>query len=147
MSALPDPGVRFDPANTALVVTDPQNDFLSPEGVTWELVGASVTENNTVANIAALMQAAKINGYDMFVSPRETIITSPHRDQALSAEPRAYVTFHGMARPMSKDGLNAARHPQWDPRFIENRERRAPGRIELMSTKSPEEQVHAESHP
>ncbi len=31
--------------NTALLITDPQNDFLSPEGATWDLVGESVTEN------------------------------------------------------------------------------------------------------
>ena len=37
--------------DTALVITDPQNDFLSPDGVTWDLVGANVTENNTVENI------------------------------------------------------------------------------------------------
>ncbi len=45
MAGLPDPGVEIDRAHTALVITDPQNDFLSPEGVTWELVGESVTEN------------------------------------------------------------------------------------------------------
>ena len=28
---LPDPGMEFDVANTALVITDPQNDFLSPD--------------------------------------------------------------------------------------------------------------------
>ena len=33
---------------TALVIIDPQNDFLSPEGVTWGLVGDSVKANNTV---------------------------------------------------------------------------------------------------
>ncbi len=36
-----------DGEDTALVVTDPQNDFLSPGGVTWGMVGKSVTENNT----------------------------------------------------------------------------------------------------
>lgn len=30
---LPDPGLDIDPHRTALVITDPQNDFLSPEGV------------------------------------------------------------------------------------------------------------------
>ncbi len=40
---LPDPGMEIDPENTALVITDPQNDFLSPEGVTWGVVGKSVT--------------------------------------------------------------------------------------------------------
>jgi nicotinamidase-related amidase len=54
---------------TALVITDPQNDFLSPDGVTWGLVGNSVTENNTVANIGSLFQAAKASGMPVFVSP------------------------------------------------------------------------------
>lgn len=54
---------------TALVITDPQNDFLSPDGVTWGLVGASVTENSTVANIGSLLEAAKASGMPVFVSP------------------------------------------------------------------------------
>lgn len=66
---LPDPGMTIDPSNTALVITDPQNDFLSPDGVTWGVVGESVTENNTVANIDSLFSAAKTNGYEVFVSP------------------------------------------------------------------------------
>ena len=59
----------FSPKDTAVVITDPQNDFLSPEGVTWGLVGASVEENGTVANIGALLQAAKSGGFPVFVSP------------------------------------------------------------------------------
>lgn len=55
--------------DTALVITDPQNDFLSESGVTWGLVGDSVTENKTVEHIGALLAAAKSNGYDVFVSP------------------------------------------------------------------------------
>ncbi len=66
---LPDPGMSITPSNTALVITDPQNDFLSPDGVTWGVVGESVTENNTVANIESLFKAAKTNGYEVFVSP------------------------------------------------------------------------------
>lgn len=54
---------------TALVITDPQNDFLSPDGVTWDLVGKNVTENNTVANIERLLEAAKASGMPVFVSP------------------------------------------------------------------------------
>ncbi len=65
----PEPGMKFDASNTALVITDPQNDFLSPNGVTWGVVGESVTRNNTVANLDALMQAAKENGVQLFVSP------------------------------------------------------------------------------
>jgi nicotinamidase-related amidase len=54
---------------TALVVIDPQNDFLSPEGATWGLVGDSVTSNGTVGNIERLFKAAKANDYEVFVSP------------------------------------------------------------------------------
>ena len=56
-------------ANTALVITDPQNDFLSPEGVTWGLVGESVVKNNTVEHIAQLMKASKANNMPVFISP------------------------------------------------------------------------------
>jgi nicotinamidase-related amidase len=66
---LPDPGVEIVPGRTALLITDPQNDFLSPKGVTWGVVGKSVTDNNTVANIDALFKAAKSNDMPVFVSP------------------------------------------------------------------------------
>ncbi|MCH7928687.1 MAG: cysteine hydrolase [Candidatus Dadabacteria bacterium] len=59
----------FNSKNTALVITDPQNDFLSPKGVTWGIVGKSVTENKTVEHIEALFKAAKKNGYPVFISP------------------------------------------------------------------------------
>jgi nicotinamidase-related amidase len=55
--------------DTALVITDPQNDFLSPKGVTWGLVGESVRKNKTVEHIEQLLKAAKEHGYDVFVSP------------------------------------------------------------------------------
>ena len=35
-------------ANDRRIGTDPQNDFLSPKGVAWGVVGKSVTDNNTV---------------------------------------------------------------------------------------------------
>ena len=66
---LPDPGLEIDRERTAIVITDPQNDFLSPDGVTWGLVGKSVTANGTVANIEALMKTAKQEGLPVFVSP------------------------------------------------------------------------------
>ena len=66
---LPDPGMEIDPIRTALVITDPQNDFLSPEGVTWGVVGESVTENNTVKNIEKLFKVSKKRGVPVFVSP------------------------------------------------------------------------------
>lgn len=66
---LPDPGMEVTQGNTALVITDPQNDFLSPKGVTWGVVGKSVTENNTVENLESLMKAAKASGIPVFISP------------------------------------------------------------------------------
>ena len=66
---LPDPGLAIDPERTALVLIDPQNDFLSPEGVTWGLVGKSVTANGTVENIERLLKTAKNTGIPVFVSP------------------------------------------------------------------------------
>jgi hypothetical protein len=33
--------MEINKKDTAVVITDPQNDFLSEKGVTWELVGDS----------------------------------------------------------------------------------------------------------
>ena len=67
--ALPNPGMLVEASNTALLVIDPQNDFLSPQGVTWGVVGESVEENNTVQNIEDLFIAATENNLPIFVSP------------------------------------------------------------------------------
>ncbi len=68
-AALPDPGLHVEKGRTALVITDPQNDFLSPKGVTWGVVGKSVIANNTVENIETLLKSAKANGIPVFISP------------------------------------------------------------------------------
>jgi nicotinamidase-related amidase len=61
--------MEINKEDTAVVITDPQNDFLSEKGVTWELVGDSVKENKTVENIERIIKAAKINGFEVFISP------------------------------------------------------------------------------
>ena len=66
---LPDPGLEIVPGRTAVLITDPQNDFLSPDGVTWGVVGKSVVANDTVDNIESLFKAAKANDIPVFVSP------------------------------------------------------------------------------
>jgi nicotinamidase-related amidase len=66
---LPSPGMKVDPQNTALVITDPQNDFLSPKGVAWNLVKESVAENHTIENIELLLKTAKANNFKVFISP------------------------------------------------------------------------------
>lgn len=67
--ALPNPGMQVETNNTALVVIDPQNDFLSPQGVTWGVVGENVEANNTVENIEELFKTATENNLSIFVSP------------------------------------------------------------------------------
>ena len=69
LAELPDPGMTITQGNTALVITDPQNDFLSPKGVTWGVVGESVKKNNTVENLESLLKAAKANDIPVFISP------------------------------------------------------------------------------
>jgi nicotinamidase-related amidase len=64
--------------STALVITDPQNDFLSPDGVTWGLVGDSVTANGTVEHLGQLLRGAKAAGMPVFVSPHYYY---PHDDR------------------------------------------------------------------
>jgi len=56
-------------SDTAVLIIDPQNDFLSEKGVVWQLVGESVKENRTVEHIEDLLVAAKDEGYDVFISP------------------------------------------------------------------------------
>jgi nicotinamidase-related amidase len=67
--ALPPSDVIIGASDTAVVITDPQIDFLSEEGVTWGVVGASVTEHNTVENIGRLLEAAKAKGMTIAISP------------------------------------------------------------------------------
>nr|PBJ55510.1 hypothetical protein BB736_22005 [Mycobacterium avium subsp. hominissuis] len=59
---LPPSGFQLDVTHAALVVTDPQNDFLSPDGATWSVFGASVEDNGTVEHIDQLLSAAKSAG-------------------------------------------------------------------------------------
>jgi nicotinamidase-related amidase len=102
---LPPSNMVLNLKRTALVVTDPQVDFLSPEGVTWGVVGESVKQHNTVENLRRLFEAAKQVDMTVAISPHyyyptdkgwkfegaleklmhkigidgKTIVTSPHK--------------------------------------------------------------------
>ncbi|QQV77914.1 isochorismatase family protein [Sphingomonas aliaeris] len=69
VGSLPTTGFVFRRETAALVVVDPQNDFLTEGGVAWGLVGESVVENDTVANIGRLFAAAKDAGIPVAISP------------------------------------------------------------------------------
>jgi nicotinamidase-related amidase len=67
--ALPPSGFALDLEHVALVITDPQIDFLSPDGASWAVFGDSIRENDTVAHIGELLDAAKRAGVTVAVSP------------------------------------------------------------------------------
>lgn len=67
--ALPASDMVLRAGEVALVVTDPQVDFLSPDGVTWGVVGDSVEQMGTVENLGRLFRAAKARGLTVAVSP------------------------------------------------------------------------------
>lgn len=66
---LPSSNMALDLTRTALVVIDPQVDFLSPKGVAWGAVGDSVKEHNVVENIGRLFAQAKKSNMTVAVSP------------------------------------------------------------------------------
>lgn len=66
---LPPSDMKLDLARTALVVIDPQIDFLSPKGVAWGAVGESVKQHGVVENIGRLFAAAKAADITVAVSP------------------------------------------------------------------------------
>ncbi len=66
---LPNPGFKAERGRTALVITDPQRDFLSEDGVVWPVVGPSVEANNTVEHLKQLLTAAHEFGVPVFISP------------------------------------------------------------------------------
>jgi nicotinamidase-related amidase len=60
---------RLDVPRAALVITDPQVDFLSPRGATWSVVGESVERNHTVQNIERLLKSARQANMVVAISP------------------------------------------------------------------------------
>ncbi len=66
---LPRPGFEVIRGQTAIVITDPQNDFLSPKGAAWGVVGKSVIENDVIANLETLFETAENIGMPVFISP------------------------------------------------------------------------------
>lgn len=60
---------KVDSNSTALLVIDPQNDFLTEAGVVWDLVGEGVVKNQVVEKLSKLIAKAKESGIEVFYSP------------------------------------------------------------------------------
>lgn len=67
--ALPPSTMALERGRAALLVVDPQIDFLSPDGVAWGVVGESVVEHDVVANLGHLLRAAKAADMPVVISP------------------------------------------------------------------------------
>ena len=59
----------IDPKTTAILIVDPQNDFLSEGGAVWDLVGSEVTKYDVVNKLQRIRQAAKDVQIPVFYSP------------------------------------------------------------------------------
>lgn len=99
---LPAVDMEIVPGRTALVVVDPQIDFLSDKGVSWGVVGESVTEHNVVDNIESLFKAAKEAGMQVFISPHYYY---PH-DHKWAFEGVLEKTMHSISMFDRKDPLS-----------------------------------------
>lgn len=66
---LPASTFQWDLSRTALVVIDPQVDFMSPKGAGWPVFGDSVTEQQLVPKLERLLAASKRAGLTVAVSP------------------------------------------------------------------------------
>lgn len=114
---LPAGEFEIDMANTGLVVTDPQIDFLSQDGVAWGVVGESVTEQKTVDHLEQLFKAAKAVKMPVFISPHYYF---PH-DHKWKFEGVLEKLMHGIhmfdrAGPLNVDGFDGS-GSDWMPQF------------------------------
>ena len=55
--------------HTAIVMTDPQNDFLSENGLGWGAFGENIQKNGTVENLRRIFEVAAAKGMLVFISP------------------------------------------------------------------------------
>lgn len=61
--------MRFSPDDTAVVITDPQNDVLRPANPAWALLSDALHDFDTVTNLQKLLEGASAAGYGVFISP------------------------------------------------------------------------------
>ena len=66
---LPPSTMSLEKGRAALLVVDPQIDFLRSDGVAWGVVGESVTEHRVVENLGRLFVAAKAADMPVVISP------------------------------------------------------------------------------
>ncbi len=63
------PGRTFDPPQTAVVIIDPVNDFLSEGGAAWELSKSTVKKHDVVGHLRQLIEGARAHGIPVLYAP------------------------------------------------------------------------------
>ena len=63
--------LEIDTDSTAVLITDPQIDFLKPDSVGWDKVGETVEGNAVVDKLRRLRDAAREGDVPVFYSPHE----------------------------------------------------------------------------
>lgn len=123
--ALPPSTMVLDMSRCALVVIDPQIDFLSEKGVAWGVVGKSVVENNTVAHLETLFKTAKSLNMPVVVSPHYYYPT----DYGWAFEGPLEKVMHNIkmfhrAGPLNLDGFDGSGAdfmPQYKPYILDDK--------------------------
>jgi ureidoacrylate peracid hydrolase len=62
-------GAGFPPGQTALLIIDPVNDFLSEGGAAWDLTKATVMINDVVGNLRRAIEGARMHGIPVLFGP------------------------------------------------------------------------------
>jgi nicotinamidase-related amidase len=115
--ALPASTFKFDRSRAALVVTDPQIDFLGSDGAAFSVFKESIEEQGTVPNLRRLFVAAKQAGVPVIISPHYYY---PHDHRWEFAAP-GEIMMHklGMFQrrsPLSVEGFDGS-GADWLPEF------------------------------
>jgi nicotinamidase-related amidase len=118
-TALPKPGMKLDVSRAALVVIDPQVDFMSPRSPAWPVVGESVTEHNVVPNLVRLFKATKAASMPVVISPHYYY---PH-DHRWEVQGPLEILQHKLGifdrnRPLTLDGFKGS-GAECMPEFVE----------------------------
>ncbi len=114
---LPQMDMEIVPGRTALVVVDPQVDFLDENGVAWGVVGESVSEQGVVDNLEKLFVAAKSAGMPVVVSPHY-YYPQDHRWQFEGTLERVMHGIHMFDRkdPLDLEGFEGS-GADWMPQY------------------------------
>lgn len=110
------PAFLPDQSTTAVLITDPQNDFMSENGAAWGLVGENVTRLGTNGNIERLMRRAKEAGVPVVVSPHTYFDHDDHwHDRGPIQSLMNQIGMFKVSGPTSYDGFEGSGSDFFEP--------------------------------